>query len=119
MINSSKLYVEWTGHFPCLCCGKWIITYNGIQLTIPEDLKEQPMDTFGEFGTWHFDEDYMEEWDFYTDGYKKENWIYRNSDWINSMFQEHGIEVTDELLSELYDKIQAEDWRHGSCGGCI
>ena len=42
-----------------------------------------------------------------------------NLEWITSMFQEHEIEITDELLSELFDKIQEQDWRYGSCGGCI
>lgn len=118
-MKESKLFVEWTGCYPCLCYGEWVIKYDGIELTVPEDYKEVPMDTFGEFGTWYFNEEYMEEWDYYEDGWEKDVWIKRNLDWIKPMFEEHNIEVTDELLSELYDKIQEEDWRQGSCGGCI
>ena len=118
-MKESKLFVEWTGCYPCLCHGEWIIKYDGIELTIPEDEKEGPMFTFGEFGRWHFDEDYMEEWDYYEDGWEKDVWINRNLYWVKPMFEEHNIEITDELLSELYDKIQDEDWRYGSCGGCI
>lgn len=118
-MKESKLFVEWTGCYPCLCHGEWIIKYDGIELTIPEEWKDVPMDTYGEFGRWHFDEDYMEEWDYYEDGWEKDIWINRNLYWVKPMFEEHNIEITDELLSELYDKIQDEDWRHGSCGGCI
>lgn len=35
------------------------------------------------------------------------------------MFEEHNIQVTEELLLELFEKIQAKDWRYGSCGGCV
>ena len=115
----SKLNVEWTGSYPCLCHGEWIISYDGIRLTVPEDVREDHMNTYGEYGRWYFDEEYMEEWEYYTDGYEEDVWIENNIDWIKSMFQEHGIEVTDELLSELFAQIQINDWRHGSCGGCI
>ena len=119
MKNINKLEVIWTGCYPCLCHGEWIISYDGKELSVPEDMKDASMFTFGEYGEWHFDEDYMEEWDYYEDGDTKEVWIRRNLEWITSMFQEHEIEITDELLSELFDKIQKQDWRHGSCGGCI
>lgn len=119
MRNTNNLEVRWTGHYPNLCCGEWNIIYKGKELTVPEDMKHTPMYAFGEYGEWHFDEEYMEEWDYYTDGDTKEVWIQRNLEWITSMFQEHEIEITDELLSELFDKIQEQDWRHGSCGGCI
>ena len=77
------------------------------------------MDTYGEFGTWHFGEDCCEEWECYTDGLEEDYWIRNNLDWIKPMFDEHDIEITDELLSELFKKIQEEDWRYNSCGGCI
>lgn len=119
MLNMNKLEVIWTGQFPYLCYGEWVMKYDGIELTVPDDMKETPMFTFGEFGKWCFNEDFMEEWDFYEDGDTKEIWIHRNSEWVTSMFQEHDIEVTEELLSDLFDKVQEQDWRHGSCGGCI
>lgn len=117
MLN--KLYVEWTGSYPNLCSGEWVIKYDGIELTVPDDIKYATMDTFGEYGSWYFDEDMYEVWDYYTDGDDEETWITKNIDWVKSMFEEHGIEVTSELLSTLFKKVQEEDWRHGSCGGCI
>ena len=118
-MKKSKLSVEWTGCYPCLCSGECIIKYEEIELTVPEECKYKPMDTYGEFSRWYFDENYMEEWEYYEDGWNKDIWINRKIYWIKPMFEEHDIEITDELLSELYDKIQEEDWRHGSCGGCI
>lgn len=111
--------VEWTGEFPCLCHGEWIIKYNDINLTVPQDVQGRPMNTFGEYSRWEFNEDFEEEWDIYTDGLDKQSWININIIWISNMFNEHNIKVTDELLSELYNKIQENDWRHESCGGCI
>ena len=118
-MKTNKLSVEWTGCYPYLCHGEWIIKYEEIELTIPEDKKDIPMDTYGEFGTWHFGEDCCEEWEYYTDGLEEDYWIRNNLDWIKPMFDEHDIEITDELLSELFNKIQEEDWRYNSCGGCI
>lgn len=118
-MKRNNLLVEWTGSYPCLCHGEWIIKYEGIELTIPEDKKDRPMNTFGEYDTWYFGEDYYEEWESYTDGLEKDDWIRFNLHWIEPMFNEYHIEITDELLSELFDKIQEEDWRYNSCGGCI
>lgn len=33
---NNKLQVEWTGCYPCLCHGEWIIKYNDIELYVPE-----------------------------------------------------------------------------------
>jgi hypothetical protein len=119
MSENNDLYVEWTGSYPCLCSGEWIIKYKDVELNVPENLKHREMGTLIEYSTWQFDENWMEEWESHTDGLDKDTWIKRNEEWITKMFEEKDIKVTEELLSELYDKIQEEDWRHGSCGGCI
>lgn len=115
----SKLKVEWTGSHPCLCYGEWKIEYDGIDLRFPSEIKRSHMNTFGEYEEWHFDENMIEQFESYEDGLKCHEWIYENREWITKMFEENNIKVTEELLIDLFNKIQSEDWRHGSCGGCI
>lgn len=109
---SYKLEVEWTGTYPCLCFGEWIIKYNGIELKVPNEYKTKDMGTLGDYYQWYFDE-------YYEDGLDETDWINKNYSWIKNMFNEVGIIVTKELLSDLYYEIHGQDWRSGSCGGCI
>lgn len=115
----SEIYVEWTGGYPNLCSGKWIITIDGIKLT---NIGKEDFGTLGEYSSWHF-ENWNEVFESYEDGMDLDTWIQvLKTDDINGLYaslQRHGIKITDELLSELYTHIQGQDWRHSSCGGCI
>lgn len=113
------LEVEWTGSYPSLCFGEWVIKYDGIELNMPDYIKKCDMGTYGEYSSWYFDENMSECDESYYDGLDEANWIVKNYDWIKDMFDEKNIHITRELLGELYDKISAEDFRSGSCGGCI
>ena len=53
-----------------------------------------------------------EEWESYYDGDKLIDWLEINS-WVSAI-----CDTEDEKV-ELYHAINCEDWRHGSCGGCI
>lgn len=113
----SKLKVEWTGSYPCLCSGEWIIKYNGNKLKVPKEYRNSYMNTFGEY---NYLVDVIEErFEPYEDGLECHEWIYENREWITKMFEDKNIEVTEELLIDLFNEIQSEDWRSGSCGGCI
>lgn len=113
------LDVEWTGSYPCLCSGEWIIKYNGIKLKVPNEYKTKDMNTSGEYSHWYFDDNMSEYDEYYEDGLDEANWINENYNWIENMFNKENIVITKELLSDLYDKIHAQDFRSGSCGGCI
>lgn len=114
-----NLKVEWTGSYPNLCGGEWIITYDNIELNVPDNIKHEPMNTHGLYYEWTFDEEWDIVWTTYEEGLDKFQWIETNEQWVRQMFEEKDIKVTDELLSELYDMISIEDWRYGSCGGCL
>lgn len=114
------LEVEWTGAWPCLCYGEWKIKYDDKELDIPEDLKCDPMYTYGCYADTHFINGYEDvETDMYFDGLEEDEWIKVNKGWIKKMFKEAGIEYTKDLFSELYHKINEQDFRPGSCGGCL
>lgn len=113
----SNWNVEWTGSYPCLCYGEWIIKYKDTKLELPEDIKDVSMNTYGEYESWHFDEDYMEVFESYTDGLKFNEWYESNKEWLNKLFSDYNIPISE--LESLYEAIQSQDFRTGSCGGCI
>ena len=104
------LTVIWTGSYPCLCSGEWRITINGIDWSnaIPVDKRYAPMDTAGTYQEWHF-EDWEEVFEDYEDGLEFDEWIAEN-EWALAL---------PCAPQDLFYEIQAQDWRHNSCGGCI
>lgn len=106
---------KWSGSFPCLCHGQWTLIINGNDVSdkIPGELRTSPMNTFGEYETWSFNDDWSEEWETYTDGLHREDWIKTNKTWLDT------ITTNPSVQRKIFSLIQEEDWRHGSCGGCI
>ena len=101
---------KWTGSYPCLCSGRWELTIDGVNFTdvIPPELRTKPMNTFGEYQSWHF-ENWIEVFESYVDGLPFECWIKEN-EWVNNL---------PCNPFEVYLAFNENDWRHGSCGGCI
>lgn len=105
--------VEWTGSFPCLCHGEWNIVIDGKKVELPEDIATSPMNTRKEYQRWYFTDDWMDEWETYEDGLTFEPWLDSNREWVDP------LGLSDGEVRDLYEAIRSEDWRHGSCGGCI
>lgn len=101
---------EWTGSFPSLCCGVWKLFINGedFSLLIPEELRHEEMGTYGTYQSWHF-ENWSEVFENYEDGLQCEDWIAANP-WVQKL---------PASPIDVFYAIQAADWRHGECGGCI
>ena len=110
-----KVEAEWTGSFPCRCHGEWKLIINGIDVSekIPEQLRNSPMETYGEYYTWHFADDWTEEWESYTDGLHCFQWTIENREWLMQISEDADVH------RKIFEAVQAEDWRHGECGGCI
>jgi hypothetical protein len=106
--------VEWTGKSPNLCHGEWIIIINGKRLG---GVGNDSMGTYGTYSTWSFDENWSEEWDEYEcGGY----WYEELPNNLEMALKLAGFNPKDEnLIKALYEKVQEQDWRHNSCGGCI
>ncbi|AUM58506.1 hypothetical protein KNT81_gp265 [Proteus phage phiP4-3] len=115
-----KIFVEWTGSYPTLCFGQWNISIDGISLT---GLGNEEFDTRKSYDTWHFDDDWSEEWDSYTAGLSPESWVQlmlkHDTNSLVSSLKRHGFKDIEKILYALYPHINEEDWRHSSCGGCI
>lgn len=105
---------KWSGSYPCLCSGSWTLIVDGKDVSekIPFYLRKSSMNTYGTYQSWHF-EDWLEVFEDYDDGLDCEEWIKSNDDWLNEI-------TTDYLIKEqIFMAIQEEDFRSGSCGGCI
>jgi len=110
-----KFIANWHGRPYCLCHGKWELKVDGKKMThlIPSNLRYAPMNTYGEYDRWYFGERYEEVWETYESGLRESEWINENHFWISK------IAKSREEMRELFRAFQADDWRHGSCGGCI
>lgn len=111
--NEDTLEVTWTGSYPNLCGGEWIIRYGGVYLNVPERYKDVSMYTARAYETWYFNEDYIEDWEDNYDGLEEEEWIESNREWVTEMFEEKGFEVTESLLSLFFREVNASDFRTG------
>lgn len=113
-----QVSVEWTGKYPNLCSGEWIIDVNGVRLG---GLGNDSMNTFGSYSSWHF-ENWQEVWEQEESGLACEDWV-DMKDLPNNLSMSlrlAGFDQSDRALREtLFDAVKREDWRHGSCGGCI
>jgi len=111
--------VKWTGGYPTLCCGEWIITVNGVTL---EGLDNDNFNTHETYSQWRF-VDWLEEFYDVQSGLEQSEWgefvKKENQNNLITALQNAGFEITDELLGQLYAEINSCDWIHGSCGGCI
>lgn len=112
--------VQWSGAYPNKCSGEWEISYNGIPFDLPDDIRENPMNTQGTFQKWWFDKNWVDVWDEYESGLPFPEWLDVNKKWIISNSHKCNVALWDmSSLEELYTEIQKHDWRHNSCGGCI
>lgn len=105
----------WSGSYPTLCYGEWTLEVNGENVSglIPDHLRNNEMNTHGTYQEWYFDEDWREVFEDYEDGLYCHDWIAENKYWLDNITTDY------ETQMEIFYAISDEDWRHGSCGGCI
>jgi hypothetical protein len=110
-----KVEAKWSGRYPNLCRGEWTLLIDGKNVSdkIPKDLRNEPMNTKDIYSSWRFGIDWEVKCDNYQDGLKCEDWIKENKEWLDRI-------TTDKCEQEdIYYAFQLNDWRYGSCGGCI
>jgi len=129
-----KFEVKWTGKYPNLCSGEWIIKINGEVIKDKTEhssyhQKEMPiygsilasdMGTSGIYTSWHFDENWSEVFDDYEDGDDFSVWTKtEKAKRLFMLIEDNGFSLSKEDKRALFIKLQENDWRSGSCGGCI
>lgn len=105
---------KWSGSYPALCHGEWSLSLNGEDVSgfIPEELKTSPMGTVGVYEKWHF-ENWSAIFESYEDGLDCDEWINENQYWLDR------ITTDAKTQKEIFYAIEEEDFRCGSCGGCV
>lgn len=105
---------KWSGKWPCLCHGEWTLIIDGIDVSdkVPEELRDGSMNTYGDYKRWRFT-NWDVKWSSYTNGLECDEWIETNLEWLKTITEDKTV------MEQIYDAINAEDFRAGSCGGCI
>lgn len=106
--------VQYTGKYPTLCRGKWIINIDGITVECDDSMRTQKT-----YAGWAFTDTWKEHWAEYQDGIPIEEWVQNPPPNLIEPLNQAGITITPELLRELYPLINQHDFRPNSCGGCI
>lgn len=108
-----KWTAKWTGTYPNLCCGSWRLYCDGRDVSEPIPFQGEPAETYGDYCAWAFTENWDENWSWYNDGLKCNEWI--------EQFKDYLFDVTEDESQWplIYQAFQEKDWRHGECGGCI
>lgn len=106
---------KWSGEYPCLCFGEWTLKVNGkdVSSKIPKNLRKYSMNTIGTYQRWDFNNAELEMFEDYDDGLECEEWILENKEWLDN------ISTDISTQRDIFLAINAEDFRSGSCGGCI
>jgi len=117
-----NIEVVWTGKYPNLCHGKWIIRIDEKPLkhTKKDTVMYSSMSTENTFNIWKFVGDYEVEWNEYTDGLPyKAWWSSETGECLNKLLEKNKVTLTEEEKKYFYEQLVEHDWRHNSCGGCI
>lgn len=110
---SNPFSAEWTRKQQVMCLGHWIISYNGRVLNLPTDIANKDMGTKGIYNYIDPDDE------LYLEGLDEDDWIVENIDWLSDIFIAEDIPLEEEMFRHFYQAVNKEDWRCGSCGGCI
>ena len=104
---------EWTAKGHTLCLGHWDIRYNDIPLDLPAERRDKDM------GTRNIYNFIDPEDELYLEGLDESDWILANIDWLSDLFIQYDIPLEEKYMRAFYQAVNPEDWRCGSCGGCI
>lgn len=104
---------RWTAKGHNICLGHWEISYAGQPLPLDAARRQEDMGTYGNFNfLFPDDEDFFE-------GLNEDDWILKNVDWLADLFADHDIPIDEEHMRAFYRAVNRQDWRCGSCGGCM
>lgn len=109
----NPFHAVWSEQGHTICLGHWEIRYQGRPLALPGGRREEDMGTFGIY-SFLFPDDPE-----FAEGLDEEEWILENIDWLTELFVANDIPVEESHLRWFYKAVNREDWRCGSCGGCI
>ena len=104
---------RWTAQGHTLCLGHWEICFDQQLLELPSAKAENHMDTRGIF-SWLFPDD-----EEYIEGLEIHEWIEEQANWLVPLFERYDIPFDEQHVEWFYEAVNQNDWRCGSCGGCL
>lgn len=111
--DSGKFFARWTAKGSNLCLGHWEITYEGVPMVLPAAIRQNDMGTYAIYSFFDPDDD------MFAEGLREDDWIIENAGWLADLFESHDIPVSEDNMRAFFRAVTAQDWRCGSCGGCI
>lgn len=104
----------WNGGEWCLCHGTWELFHDGQRVNTAIPFQGRDAGTFGTYSYWFFggESGWDEQWEDYEDGLATDAWCEENREWLATI-------APREEWPEIFWAFQSEDFRPGSCGGCI
>ena len=112
--HDGRWEADWTGVPWSLCSGSWILRHNGEDIDTDIPFQGEHAGTYGTYSEWGFggESGWMEEWDEYDYGLECQDWCDEHRDWLSTVAPESEWE-------EIFLAFQSNDFRPGSCGGCV
>ena len=107
-MQNNPFKASWSAKGNTLCLGHWEISYLDLPVVLPRARRDQDIYNY-------LDPDD----ELYREGLNEDDWIVENIEWLSDMFIEHNIPLEEEIIRAFYQAVNKEDWRCGSCGGCI
>ena len=104
---------RWTATGSNICVGHWEISHLGQPLELDSERRENDMGTYAIY-SYIFPDDEM-----YAEGLQEDEWIIANLDWLMHLFIANNIPTDEAHFRYFYQAVNKQDWRCGSCGGCI
>lgn len=109
----NPFHANWTAKGNTLCLGHWEIDYLGHRLNLPDNRLEKDMGTKGIYNFMDPDDE------LFLEGLDEDDWIVENIDWLSDVFISAHIPIEEAYFRAFYQAVNKEDWRCGSCGGCM
>lgn len=102
----------WSGKFPCLFNGEWTLHNNDQKVEVEIPFQHNHANTYGEYTSWHFTEDWDTVEETYFDGLSCDDWIQENEEYL--------AKVTSDANQWplIFKAFSEQDWRSNPCGGC-
>lgn len=89
--------VQWTGTYPALCYGEWIISIDGKSL---ENLGNDHFATYNEYRSVYMNGDYDTVEDYYDAGFVLQEWL----DYVKTMNRNNLLSSIQEAIKSRFSK---------------
>ncbi|AWH88252.1 hypothetical protein [Limnobaculum parvum] len=112
-MNTNPFIARWGRSGNLLCHGEWHITYFDRPFILPENRRDKDMGTYGIY--------YIidPENDMFAEGRDEDDWILENIDWLADCLVDNGLPIDETHIRFFYQAVNPQDWRCGSCAGCM